>query len=636
MSHHKVDSSSLPGSAGRLSGIDVSSNNFGSDSVSKALAAFKKDIQGQKFTFVKASEGTSYKNPYFKSQWADLGKQVASGKMDLRVAYHFLDAGSDSNGVAQAKAFLSEVGVKGKLPAGTRLALDFEGSALKTPGVLKAAADYIHKVTGDWPLVYTSSGSEGLAHEMVPSAPKWEANYGPSYKGLDNKGGAVLPSRSDTFDQYSDGKAYGKSFDLNVFNGSEAALKKFAGDKTTPAHKPAPKDPLTATDRKDNAEITSALEAGPISSGAKGPATEALQHVLSVLGYSTTADKGAFGKSTTSALKDFQASVGLHATGTLDKTTFEKLVSAQTELRANPKDEVAGEKSSRVASLQKDLEKVGYKGVKTTSILDASTESAVKAFQKKEKLSDNGVVDGATLSALDKAVADKNIPHEPTVRSGSSGAAVKKLQTLLTRAGYNTEGIDGKFGPHTQAAVMDYQYTHKLTPTGVVDSKTWKDLLTGVKADRKLPKNSGGTDANQIAQRYLGDSEHYLEFSHRLPMDTWPSTSEDCANFASSCLQVAGKLPSRLHSDNVNGLKGNLLSEGWREIPMSQAKPGDVVCFNGPLGPDQHVELFNAWVDGKPQYIGSNNILSDGSQAISLDDGSYFNGYAKTVLAPPV
>src|SRR5579863_219044 len=166
MSTHKVTHHAappLPGAAGRLSGIDFSSNNFNGMSVAEADAQFKKDIQGQKFTFVKATEGTGYKNPDFASQWKILGQQIKAGKTDLRVAYHFLDAGNAANGKAQAEAFLKEVGVKGKLPAGTRLALDFEGGALNTPEVLKSAADYIHKVTGTWPIVYTSTANEGLA-----------------------------------------------------------------------------------------------------------------------------------------------------------------------------------------------------------------------------------------------------------------------------------------------------------------------------------------------------------------------------------------------------------------------------------------------------------------------------------------
>ena len=226
----------LPGSAGRLSGIDFSSNNFTGKSKSAALRQFKHQIRGQEFTFVKATEGTTYKNPYFRSEWKLLRERVSDGKMDLRVAYHYLSAGSAESGKAQAKKFLHVLGVDGKLARGTRLALDWEGEALRTPQVLRGASEYIHKVTGIWPIVYTSSASMRTAMKMSPKSPKWEANYGAHGRGLHDKGGKILPNRHDTFVQYSNGQAYGRPYDLNVFNGSERKLEKFAGFKAPRQH----------------------------------------------------------------------------------------------------------------------------------------------------------------------------------------------------------------------------------------------------------------------------------------------------------------------------------------------------------------------------------------------------------------
>jgi GH25 family lysozyme M1 (1,4-beta-N-acetylmuramidase) len=226
----------LPGSAGRLSGIDFSSNNFSGQSVGKALRTFKHHIRGQEFTFVKATEGRDYKNPYFHSEWKLLRQRVSNGQMDLRVAYHYLSPGNAESGKAQANKFLNTLGVKGKLAPGTRLALDWEGDALRTPQVLRGAAEQIHKVTGIWPIVYTSSGTMRTAMKMSPRSPKWEANYGANGKGLRNQGGKFLPSRTDTFAQYSNGRPYGRSYDLNVFNGSEQKLRAFAGFKPTQHH----------------------------------------------------------------------------------------------------------------------------------------------------------------------------------------------------------------------------------------------------------------------------------------------------------------------------------------------------------------------------------------------------------------
>lgn len=190
--------------AGSLHGADTS--NW------QSTSAFDQSIAGTKWSAVKATQGTGYTDPTFSARWNALGQKVKDGQMKLRMAYCFLDAG---NGVAQAKHFLSVVGVHGKLPAGTRLALDWEGAALGSPQTLKDAADYIHKVTGLWPVIYVQGSQMGTAQREVPHAPIWEAAWG----------GSV--NRNVPFFQYSDGGSSG--IDQDVFNGNLRALDKFAG-----------------------------------------------------------------------------------------------------------------------------------------------------------------------------------------------------------------------------------------------------------------------------------------------------------------------------------------------------------------------------------------------------------------------
>ena len=144
--------------------------------------------------------------------------------MKLRVAYHFLRPG---NGVAQAKHFLRVVGVHGKLPAGTRLCLDWEASALSDPGALKSAANYMHKVTGVWPMVYVQGSEMGRARSLVPHAPIWEA----AWSAPDGRnGGAGNDNRNVPFFQYAgDVPGVGGAHDFDVFNGNLKALERFAG-----------------------------------------------------------------------------------------------------------------------------------------------------------------------------------------------------------------------------------------------------------------------------------------------------------------------------------------------------------------------------------------------------------------------
>lgn len=177
----------------------------------QSRSTFEASLAHSQFAAIKATEGTGYTDPTFRARWAELGQKIKAGRLTLRVAYCFLDKG---NGVGQAKHFLAALGVHGKLPAGTRLALDWEAGALSSPQTLRDAASYIHRVTGLWPLVYTSASQLSRARAAVPHAPMWEAKW--------SNGRA---DRGVPFVQYSDGPGY----DHDVFNGDLKALRRFAG-----------------------------------------------------------------------------------------------------------------------------------------------------------------------------------------------------------------------------------------------------------------------------------------------------------------------------------------------------------------------------------------------------------------------
>jgi spore coat assembly protein SafA len=187
---------------GRLDGADTSHY--------QSSGTFEQSIRGSQWSAIKATEGTGYVDPTFRARWNELGRKIDAGQMTLRVAYQFMRPG---NGTAQAQHFLNTLGIHGKLPAGTRLALDWEADALHDPGALHDAANYIHNVTGVWPLIYTSASQVSRARAAAPQAPIWEAKWGGS-----------VPSNVP-FVQYSDGPGY----DHDVFNGDLAALRRFAG-----------------------------------------------------------------------------------------------------------------------------------------------------------------------------------------------------------------------------------------------------------------------------------------------------------------------------------------------------------------------------------------------------------------------
>lgn len=62
-----------------------------------------------------------------------------------------------------------------------------------------------------------------------------------------------------------------------------------------------------------------------------------------------------------------------------------------------------------------------------------------------------------------------------TLKCGSTGADVKKLQTALNGEGYKLT-VDGIFGAATTSAVKDFQTRKGLIVDGVVGEKTWAAL----------------------------------------------------------------------------------------------------------------------------------------------------------------
>lgn len=80
----------------------------------------------------------------------------------------------------------------------------------------------------------------------------------------------------------------------------------------------------------------------------------------------------------------------------------------------------------------------------------------------------------ATVSATE---AEAVIDIPVTVRKGTQSNTVKRLQQLLTDAGF-TVSRTGYFGDQTEAAVQKFQSSEGLRSDGVVGPVTWAALLT--------------------------------------------------------------------------------------------------------------------------------------------------------------
>lgn len=111
-----------------------------------------------------------------------------------------------------------------------------------------------------------------------------------------------------------------------------------------------------------------------------------------------------------------------------------------------------------------------------------------------------GVALSGTLTVEDttkenpEGIADTtDVSRFYTVKRGSKGGAVRRLQTWLQDLGYVLL-VDHDFGPATENAVRYFQKTHGLTEDGVVGRKTWAAMAEARNAaiTASQQKQSGG------------------------------------------------------------------------------------------------------------------------------------------------
>ncbi len=139
------------------------------------------------------------------------------------------------------------------------------------------------------------------------------------------------------------------------------------------------------------------------------------------------------------------------------------------------------------------------------------------------------------------------------------------------------------------------------------------------------PLEGPSSNAFDTARQYLGWNASDLKVSNNpvgRAMENWVPNNVNCANFVSGVLRASGQLPASQHHNGVYGLMNNLdRNSNFRRVSLQDARPGDVVSMRTPGG--QHVVMFAGFQNGRPTFIGSNNVNRDGSQRVTISPMSY-------------
>ena len=281
---------------------------------------------------------------------------------------------------------------------------------------------------------------------------------------------------------------------------------------------------VTKTSSSSSSSSTSTAR---LEKGSTGTAVKDLQTKLRKLGYYDASVDGDYGDTTVAAVKAFQKKYNLTADGIAGSETLKKLESVyESATSTSTKDDDSlrrGSAGSAVKDLQTKLKKLGYYSASIDGDYGATTESAVKAFQKKYNLTADGVAGSATLKKLESVYKDATTTmDDDSLRKGSTGSDVKDLQTKLKKLGYYNAYVDGSYGDTTVAAVKAFQKKYSLTADGVAGSATLKKLesvykdATTTMDDDSLRKGSTGSDVKDLQTKLkkLGYYNAYVDGSY--------------------------------------------------------------------------------------------------------------------------
>ncbi len=282
--------------------------------------------------------------------------------------------------------------------------------------------------------------------------------------------------------------------------------------------------PVDYRGNKVEIKTLSALSGQNIRYGDRGLLVRTVQSRLEILGYLKDNVTGTYDTATQNAVKEFQRKNGLKVDGVAGEDTQRLLASGGLGSSATPTEKPTptptplptfqvptatvrnGSKGENARLVQERLIQLGYMSGTADGKFGSQSVAALKAFQRKNSLTADGVAGSGTYEVLFShlALAADYVPvatPTPTpppapeisttyppvtednvtvVKKGVTGDAVKRLQTRLTELGYYNARKDGICRDDDVAAIRAFQRKNGLDVDGVAGYATQSILFTNL------------------------------------------------------------------------------------------------------------------------------------------------------------
>lgn len=240
----------------------------------------------------------------------------------------------------------------------------------------------------------------------------------------------------------------------------------------------------------------------------RGEAVRTLEQKLKRRGLLDGPVDDRFDARTSAAVRKLQARAGLKVDGVVGARVWRALGGAGEgsgwTLRR-------GSEGPAVTQLQQRLVQLGHleKG-DVKERFDATTERAVRSFQRARRLPRDGRVDRDLWRSLRVHQLVKDSYGGPELRRGQRGAAVRLLERGLSRLGLLKGKVGHVYDAQTEAAVRRLERRRGWKADGVAGNGVWRVLGgAGAGSGPRLEQGSGNTAAVKVLQQRLAALGHY-------------------------------------------------------------------------------------------------------------------------------